>query len=284
MRRFLVLALFLLPGSLFADSVDAYKKRAAGLSEQIISIELSSTAEQSGVFSMMKGSSKSPTKLAVLLPGGNAVIRAQVSENIITHARLSGNFLIRSRRHLVDEDIATLIVDCRTDLGDECPDAYQASSEREADVYRLVKEVLRRFPSIQDIWLIGTSRGTVSSGFMAHHGKDHYAGAIHTATISEHFKKGAPDQMRNLDYSSIKIPQAFIHHKKDPCYLTTYSAIERIAKKFSVPLITVSGEKNLSGPECHGFTQHGFRGREKVVMKKIRQIILLGSLRSELIE
>jgi hypothetical protein len=277
MRYFSLLLVFLFSGLAGADTDEAFKKRAVGLVEKIVAVDLKS-GMQKGVLSLKKGSRGSPTKLAILLPGGAAVIRPEISDGILSKVRLAGNFLIRSRRHLVSDEIATLIVDCRSDLGDECRDRYQASPEREADVFALVEEVVRLYPSIEKIWLVGTSRGTISSGFMALHGGNRYAGSIHTATLSEPFQKGSSSELSGLDYSASNIPQVFIHHKDDPCALTTYSGIKKISKKFSIPLVTVTGEKNLSGPACHGFTQHGFRGKEKQVMQKIRQIIVSGNI------
>ena len=63
--------------------------------------------------------------------------------------------------------------------------SYQASKERQQDVQKLINEVKKQVPSIKDVWLVGTSMGTVSSSFMPMHDSQAYAGAIHTATISE---------------------------------------------------------------------------------------------------
>ncbi len=85
--------------------------QTAGLNEEIVSVDLSGDRKQVGVYTT-SSSSKNPTRLAVLLPGYPSVVRPVVENGVMTNSRLSGNFLIRSRHFLVDETIASLIVDC----------------------------------------------------------------------------------------------------------------------------------------------------------------------------
>jgi hypothetical protein len=47
--------------------------------------------------------------------------------------------------------------------------------------------------------------------------------------------------------------------------------------KFNLPLITVTGGSDFEGHPCKAFTEHGFKGKEKDVMKAIAEIINTGS-------
>ena len=141
----------------------------------------------------------------------------------------------------------------------------------------LINEVKKRYPTIQEVWLVGTSMGTISSSFMPTYAPRAYAGAIHTAAITEPYARNSYRELINFDYKKSGAPQFFIHHKDDPCYLTTWSGAKSISDKYGVPLITVFGGSNFQGNPCNAFTEHGFRGKELEVMQTIREIILTGT-------
>jgi hypothetical protein len=245
------------------------------LSEELVSVDLSDTKKQVGVYSSKKGASN-PTKLAVLLPGYPSVVRPVVENGVMTGSKLNGNFLIRARRFLVDESVASLIVDCQSESGDHCASNYQASKQRQEDVDKLISEVKKRTPSITEVWLVGTSMGTISSSFMPIHNATAYAGAIHTASITEPYARGSYRELGGFDYKKSPIPQFLIHHSSDPCALTTYSGAKSIAEKYGMTLVTVSGGTGFQGPACAAFTEHGFRGKEKEVMNAVSVIIKTG--------
>jgi hypothetical protein len=249
---------------------------AQGLKEELIVVDLTDGIKQVGVYSTKLGSEK-PTRLAVLLPGYPSVVRPVVDAGVMTSSKLTGNFLIRSRRFLVDGSIASLIVDCQSDSGDYCSSSYQASKQRQMDVDKLVAEVKARNPSITEIWLVGTSMGTVSSSFIPTHNPAGYAGAIHTASITEPYARNSYRELADFDYKKATTAQFFVHHAADPCYLTTYTGAKSITDKYKLPLVTVTGGSDFQGNACQAFTEHGFRGKEKEVMTAIGGIIKTGS-------
>ena len=109
----------------FGQSVPLH---AEGLTEELISTNLDNSRKQQGVLSIKTGT-HDQSKLAVLLPGYPSVVRPIVENGVMQSSKLTGNFLIRARRHLADDSIATLVVDCQSDSGDYCSSAYQASKE-----------------------------------------------------------------------------------------------------------------------------------------------------------
>ena len=141
---------------------------------------------------------------------------------------------------------------------------------------KLIAEVKRRTPSISEVWLIGTSMGTISSSYMPLHNPSGYAGAIHTASIPEPYARNSYRELGGFDYKKTPVPQYFVHHAADPCYLTTYAGAKSITDKYKIPLITVTGGSDFKGDACKAFTEHGFRGKEKDVMQNIGVIIKTG--------
>jgi alpha/beta superfamily hydrolase len=251
--------------------------------EQLVTVDLQGGSKQEGVLSL-KNNSSQPTHLAVLLPGYPSVVRPVVENNEMISSRLKGNFLIRARQHLINNELATLVVDCRSDSGDYCSSSYQASLMRYQDVAQLVQLVKQMKPSIKNVWIVGTSMGTVSSSFMSTYEPYIYNGAIHTASITEPYSRNSYRELGGFDYKKSKIPQIFIHHRDDPCHLTTYSGAKSITDKFGLALVTVTGSSNTSGPACNAFTEHGFRGKEKEVMTAIQKIISTGKVDVSLID
>lgn len=248
---------------------------AQGVKEELVVVDLGGNLSQTGVLSVKTGT-LGHTRLAVLLPGYPSVVRPIVENGAMVSSKLTGNFLIRARRHLADEAIATLIVDCYSDSGDYCSSSYQASKERQAHVQKIIDEIRKRIPTIQQVWLVGTSMGTVSSSFMPLHSPASYSGAIHTAAITEPLARNSYRELSGFDYQQSKIPQFFVHHKNDPCYLTTWSGAKSISDKFEAKLITVTGGGGFQGAACEAYTEHGFRGKEKEVMTAIAVIIKTG--------
>lgn len=273
MFRALLIALLLLSNTSNAQQLP---NASDGLQEELITVDLDKDAKQTGLFSIKSGS-KNHSRLAVLIPGYPSVFRPAVENGVMISTKLSGNFLIRSRRHLADESIAILTIDCQSESGDICSSSYQASNERQVHVQKLINEVKKRYPTIQEVWLVGTSMGTISSSFMPTYAPRAYAGAIHTAAITEPYARNSYRELINFDYRKSGAPQFFIHHKDDPCYLTTWSGAKSISDKYGVPLITVFGGSNFQGNPCNAFTEHGFRGKELEVMQTIREIILTGT-------
>lgn len=249
------------------------------LTEKLLTADLGNGAEQRAVLSIRPGSANQK-HLLVLLPGTPGVLRPQVTDGQMTSSRLPGNPLIRARDLLPTEQIALLAIDCRSDSGDECKESYQSTAQREKDIQTVVSLARKEIPSITNVWLVGHSAGTMTAAFMGKFNQSAYSGIFYLATISDPLKRGSFRSLHDFNYGEIKIPQIFIHHKEDPCFATTYESVERIAKKFNLPLITVYGGSDFKGEPCKPYSQHGFRGTESVVMKKIVEIVGTGQFTS----
>lgn len=261
-------------------NVFSQNKSSEGLSEYLVSIQLNDNSKISGVLSTREGQSD-PTVLVVLLPGHPSVVRPIMVENgKVTKMNLSGNFLLRARRQLINNDIATLIVDCRDSsaIGDECPESYMASKDRFDDLSLIVKEARKKFLNIKKVWLLSTSFGTVTSSHIPKEKFNEYAGIIHTSTINNSQKYST---QYGVKYDEIKVPQLFVHHINDACTVSRYDGIAQISEKFKMPLYTITGDKKrvdekISADPCNAFSPHGFKGVEVQVMQLIRKAILEG--------
>lgn len=272
----------------YSTIVIAQAKASEGLNEVLIKVNPTPYSSLSGVVSVRENSTTDPSILVMLVPGHPSILNAEVIDGKIVTSLLSGNFLVRARRQLINDNIVTILVDCRLDknTGTECPEDYMGSSERHDDIKLLTNQAKILFPSIRDVWLVGTSYGTVTTSKIPLAYQSRYSGVIHTSTInySKTFRS-----MYGVKYDEIKIPQLFIHHKDDNCGSSKYTGILGISEQYKVPLYTVVGDKKredekISNNLCDAFTPHGFKGIEVGVMKLIQSAITEGIKISETFE
>jgi alpha/beta superfamily hydrolase len=244
---------------------------AADIVDKVVTVNIDEGTQQ-GVISYQKGK-KEQDLLIVLVPGSPSVFRPVVNdEKLNTGIPVYGNFVIRSREYLIDEKSMTLVVDCYSKIGDVCTQKYQASKQRFNHLKKLIDDVKINYPSIREVWLMGTSFGTITSGFSALHGKDYFFGAIHSATINPTAEHSYPI-LSELDYKDISSKQIFVHHKKDDCSKSDYKYISDVSKAGNFPLVSVSGGYGWKGDVCQAMTAHGFKGKEEDVMKGVLAMI-----------
>lgn len=258
-----VLALLGLCVSLAASAQDV------ALEESVSTVSLPRGTELNLVVSKKPGAK--PTVAALLFPGYPGVLRVEAQNGGAPEFQLRGNFLVRARRHLVNDNVMTVLVDCPKDRWTSCDDSYRTSDQYVADIAAAIDKLKADF-GLAKVYLIGTSYGTVSSAFLARKLDGRIDGAVHTSTFTDPRAgrgKGPAHglSMWDFDWTVARVDQLFVHHQDDPCPLTQYRTIA--ARHGSIPLVTVQGSKGARGEPCEAFSQHGFAGRERPVMLAI---------------
>jgi hypothetical protein len=237
--------------------------------EKILTVEASNGAKQSGVFSLLPNAT-TPTILVAIIPGHPVLAKTTVSFTGKIMIKQDGSFVVRERLRLLDQDIATLVIDCRSDFLSMCDDAYQMTEQRFTDIRPLMDLAKNNFPSIKQVWILSTSRGYFTSAAISKYSSDYFRGVIHTAGVVDMVSKH-PEAI-----AKTATPQFFVHHADDPCKITQYSTAKSIAEKVAAPMITVFGGSGYYGGACQAHTQHGFKGMEDKVMATISKIIKTG--------
>lgn len=256
-------SLALLAGLLCASAPALAASATEGLTETYRAVPLQRGGELRILVDQRTGTT--PSTAVLLFPGYPGVLHLREAGGQVTYD-LAGNFLVRARRHLADDEIFTVMVDCPVDRWSACDDAYRTSATHAADVADVIDLVKREFGARQ-VYVAGTSYGTLSSAFLARALAGTIDGAIHTATFTDPGADGHGAALRDFDWSQAAVPQLFVHHKEDPCALTRYAGIT--ARRGTLPLLAVTGATGVRGQACEAFTQHGFVGRERVVMRAI---------------
>jgi hypothetical protein len=188
-----------------------------------------------------------------------------------------GNFLVRSREHFADRDLAVAVIDAPSDrqsapfLG-----GFRQTPKHVEDVRAVVAWLREHLKA--PVWLAGTSRGTQSIGYLATQlgGRQGPDGIVLTATILRDDRGRAVPEM---ELGRIEIPVLVVHHELDGCVASSYADIPRLMEKLAgtprKELFTIRGGENRGDP-CEAFAYHGFNGLERQVVRQIADWVLAG--------
>jgi pimeloyl-ACP methyl ester carboxylesterase len=125
------------------------------------------------------------------------------------------------------------------------------------------------------IWIVGTSRGTVSAAAMANQVQDAaIAGLVLTSSV---VKYSTPGAVPTQNLADIKMPVLVYHHAKDGCkHCQPHEAPAILKGLTNAPvkkLMIVDGGANPTGDVCAGQHWHGFIGMERQAVDDIARWI-----------
>ena len=199
-----------------------------------------------------------PTAVAVLFNGGGGAVG--LLQRI---PRPGANFLVRTRGLFASRGVATAVIDVPTDLN-TMPDAYRMGRRHADDVRTLVGVLKQRYPGLP-VYLVGTSRGTVSAAYAGAALGDAVTGVVLSSTVFNATRGGAG--VSSFDWDTIRTRLLFVHHEDDACIATPYAMARRVAA--SRVLVSVHGGDAPRSEPCEAFSAHGFLGVEGPVVDAI---------------
>jgi len=171
-----------------------------------------------------------------------------------------GNFLVRSSAAFQAAGYQVAIFGRRAD-GAELGYEDRILPAHLADIADVVAALKAR--SDRPLWLVGTSRGTISAASGAIALGDQIAGLVLSSSIVAMKKPGA---LPSLDLAAIRKPVLLLHHEKDACWVCKPQEVPALLQRFSgAPvkrLIWADGGGPASGEPCEPQHWHGFVGLE----------------------
>lgn len=179
----------------------------------------------------------------------------------------SRNFLVRSMGEFLAQGYNVAIFGKPSDTPDL---GYQEriSAAHMVDIREVLKAVKQK--SALPVWLVGTSRGTVSATAAAIKLQGDIAGLILTSSIVAWDKVGAVPRQ---DLAALRVPVLVLHHAKDECRQTLPRDVGYILKGLTAApvkkLVMVEGGADPTGDACEAFHWHGFIGMEAEAVKLI---------------
>ncbi len=207
-----------------------------------------------------------------LFPGYPGIMRLREEEGRPRY-ELGANFLIRSRRHWLDEETLLLAVDAPSDQWASFSQNFRESPRYGEDVKALLQEVGRRY-GIPDWTLVGTSEGSVSAFHAARMNPDLAPRLILTASLFLGGRNGPGLSGTSTEGMATRL--LWVHHESDPCSYTPYRSAREFAERTRSPLLTVRGGGPERGAPCMPYSAHGFVGIERETVQAMRNWVKSG--------
>lgn len=235
-------------------------------SQEIVTVDTRLGVTQS--FYVPSMGNRKPVAMAVLLTGN---IRLRNEEDRIRFN--TGSFLLRSWRAYIRNGILPVIPDGPSDLAAiSINDTYRRSAEQAADMRAVLGELRKRYPGLP-VFLVGTSRSTVSVANLAAVLDAEIAGAVLSASLFYEGRSNTRQVQQPLllafNFSALRVPVLLAHHVDDACAPAPYHAAVRLSQRFAYPLITVKGGHPNKSGVCDSLSAHGFYGKESETVDAI---------------
>ncbi len=144
-----------------------------------------------------------PDVVLILFPGAQGKINLHMENGQIKVGE--SNFLVRERQRFVDLGAATAVFDVPSDSRSGMDDGFRMGQKHATDIGFVIDDLKSRWPTAH-IFLVGTSRGTISASSVAYRLKDRIDGLILTSTIKGSGTTGV---------KKLGEPVLFVHHQFD---------------------------------------------------------------------
>lgn len=207
-----------------------------------------------------------------LFAGHPGILRLREEEGQIRFD-LGGNFLVRSRRHWLDEETLVLTVDAPSDQWSSFSQQFREGARYGEDVKALLEEAGRRY-AITDWTLVGTSEGSVSAFRAGRMNPALARRVILTASVFVAGRNGPG--LSGVEFDGPPGRLLWVHHEADPCAYTPYGSARQFAAKSRSPLLTARGGGPARGKPCEARSAHGFVGVEMETVAAMRSWVKTG--------
>ena len=225
----------------------------------------------SGLVTHRQGAKRIRHGLA-LFPGAPGIMKLR-DEGGEPRFELRGNFLVRSRRHWLDEETLVVVVDAPSDQWGTFDHAFREQPRYGADVAALLREVGQRH-GVEDWTFIGTSEGSVSAFHAARMNPGLARRVILTSSLFLSSRNGPG--LSGVRWEELSSKLLWVHHEDDPCSYTMYRDAVRFAEKSRSPLLTVRGGGPYRGEPCQAQSAHGYVGVEVDTIRAMQSWVKTG--------
>ena len=236
---------------------------AAASAQEIVTLPTRPDVTQSYFIASLP---KEQRAIAVLFPGGEGLLRLRQEGGQVKFS--PNNFLVRVRADFVKRGVIAVLVDAPSDSQSRgMSDEFRLGEKHFTDISAIVNDLGKRFPGVP-IFLVGTSRGTISAAALGARFGSEISGVVLTSTLFRQAGARVSEPgLSRFDFATIKAPLLFVHHVSDGCAVTPYSDAARLSGKY--PLISVSGGRSPESGPCDPFSAHGYFGKETEAVEQI---------------
>lgn len=217
----------------------------------------------------------------VLLPGGSGHVALDPAG---CPTRLKGNWLIRAMPRFAASGFGLALVDAPTDHQDaDGLGGFRTATAHAADLGMVIAELRRRTGGA--VWLVGTSRGTISSVNAAARlsGPEAADGVVLTSSVirgdASARKAWVAQSVFDLPLEQIVMPVLAVGHADDACIRSPVTQmpamLDRVASARRQGVTVTGGPgRPLPGVDaCEGKAPHGFVEQEDEVVAGIARFV-----------
>lgn len=259
--------------------------RAAESCGELVSLQTHGGTTTRVALAQPKGAAAGGARIAlVLLVGGGGHL--DLDDRGCPQA-LKGNSLVRSAPLFNEAGFVTALVDSPSDhAGPDGLGGFRLAADHATDIGKVVAAVRQRIGGA--VWIVGTSRGTISAVNAA--ARLSGAAAPDGIVLTSALTAGNPnarkawvrDTVFDIRLEDIKAPVLVVGHADDGCVRSPPARSEDIVKRTNgarEQVVVVTGgpgapAKRSSGTEaCAGRSPHGFIGQEAEVAAGIARFV-----------
>lgn len=220
-----------------------------------------------------------PRAIAILFVGGQGALH--IPDRTGPDWQNPGNFLARSRENFRKRGLYVAVVDAPSDHRGGLVQNFRISADHATDLAAIMADLRRRVPGVP-VWLIGTSRGSISAANVAARlqGAAGPDGVVLTSSVTRPGGKHAPsrDTVLDVSLSDIHVPVLIVNHRDDACPVAVPADAPRILARLSgaarKETLLVEGGGPPRGDPCEPYGWHGYPGIEDRVVGAIVDWIL----------
>jgi len=256
----------------------------AGGCGELITVE---THDRSTTRVALAGPPAAPAGMLVLLVGGDGHL--DLDERACPRA-LKGNWLVRALPLFHAAGFMTALVDAPSDHhGEDGLAGFRTAEAHAQDIGRVIVDVRARMKTSaasRPLWLVGTSRGTISAANAASRlitGAAAPDGVVLSSPVTAGArarKAWVIQSVFDLPLEAVRMPVLVVGHAEDTCVRTPPALMERIAARTEgarEQVVTVSGgpgaQKATGVDACEGRSPHGYVGQEAGVVAGIARFV-----------
>ncbi len=205
----------------------------------------------------------------IMFPGGSGHQQFEITDGVISKGN---NFLLRTAPDFAKKGFLIVVVDAPSDRQREgMDDDFRMSKDHLQDTLKVVDYLTTK--GYKSIYLVGTSRGTVSAAYLASELKHpNISGLVLTSTMR--YSK----YLRWIALNKVTCRVLIVHHRDDGCKLCPFDEASDMVTIFKqsprVDFEGVTGGLPPKSDPCKPLSPHGYFGVESVVVDKISQWIL----------
>lgn len=215
---------------------------------------------------------RAPTRTLVMLAGGSGKLGVG-RHGLAAHAQ--DGVLARTRQAWLDAGFQLAYVDVPSDHADGL-EGFRRSSDHADDLRDVIAELRARDPV--PLWLVGTSRGTISAANAAARLGPPARGGPDGVVLCSPVTEGKHETLDGVALADIAVPVLVVEHRGDGCSASPPAGarrLDRLLRRSPRHALSWLGQASRAREDdpCESQTRHGYLGLESELIATITAFV-----------